>query len=116
MPRGRKGIVNTISQTYCKAQALALVAALIEDSRWFQVEPQPFDVYEITVKNEQPLPEPLGRTDVGQQVGFNDWLTAVERHFDAVLDKDTREVFLDYFIRGLTPSEAIQQDREDEGT
>ncbi len=76
------------------------------------MDPCAFDVYEVTAKAERPLPTPLGPTDTGQHVPFAEWLVYVERHFEQTLHGEERQNFKDYFAMGLTPSEAIQHDRE----
>lgn len=43
---------TTFAHTKGVMQTKRVVAMLIEHSQWFQVEPQPCDVYEITVKEE----------------------------------------------------------------
>lgn len=105
--------MKTIYSNYRKAQALAIVQLLIEESRWFQVEPEPFDVYSITVKAERELPVALGLNNAGAEVPFMLWVTEVEDQYGRALDKsspaDANElrVFEDYFTRGLTPQQAF---------
>lgn len=46
-------IRNTYTgKVYNNRDLKLVVAALIENSAWFEVEPHPFDVYEVTVKPE----------------------------------------------------------------
>lgn len=101
--------LKTICETYPKAQALALIPALIEESRWFEVEPFPFDVYCITVKNERPLPKPTGVNNAGASVDFETWIASVEHAYSEITDEGKAE-FRDYFVRGLSPAEAIAAD------
>lgn len=102
--------MKTVSVNYSKHQAQEVIAGLIEEGRWFQVEPLPFDVFMVAVKPERPLPVAVGANGLG----FEEWLYLVERHFIDGLTQEGREEFRNYFLRGLTPSEAIFQDREDQ--
>ena len=47
----------TVSECYAQAQALTVAADLIAGSRWFEVEPLPFDQFRISVKPETTLPD-----------------------------------------------------------
>ena len=107
--------MKTISQNYSRVQAAIVVASLLADSRWFEVEPQPFDVYTVTVKNERPLPEPLAPSGLAAMLNFDEWIAEVEKHYVDGLAPEAKEEFRSYFARGLTPSEVIYQDREDAG-
>lgn len=100
---------KTISETYPKAQALALISVLIDESRWLQVEPEPFDVYRITVKAEAKLPQPMGVDNAGASIDFETWIALVGHAYSEITDEGKDE-FRDHFVRGLSPAEAIAAD------
>lgn len=106
-PTPREAVaVKTIAEKYGKAQAAAVAAGLIEEGRAFSVVPLPFDVYEVTVKAERPLPAPVGAGGLG----FGAWLVELERTLAGQsLPADTSPADVrDYFCRGLTPSAVIE--------
>lgn len=101
-------------QKYAKWQIGSVIETLLEQSRWFKILPLPFDVFEVTVKDERPLPEAKAPIDTGKIVGLATWLKEVESDFDEGLTPEALKEFSDYFYRGLAPSEAIRQYRQDE--
>lgn len=99
-----------LKQEYGKAQISSVITKLLDDSRWFKVEPLPHDTYLVYVKAEKPLPEPLG----WKGLPFEDWICLVDRHFVGGLTEEGRDDFMKYFLRGLSPSEAIYQDQKNQ--
>lgn len=104
--------MKTISQSYRKDQLLDILPQLVEDSRWFQVEPLPFDVYAVTAKAERPLPPAVGLDDAGNPTSFAGWAGQLKVDVQALNAEDTR-CYLHYFHRGLSPAEAVKQFVED---
>lgn len=100
-------------QKYAKWQIGSVIEKLLEESRWFRIEPHPYDVYEVSVKDDRPLPQAKGVTATGHLVSLEEWLVDLERHFGDDLSLEAKQEFSGYFYRGLTPSEAIYQDREE---
>lgn len=105
--------MKEMSEAYCKAQAQQVAFALIDESRAYTVTPYPFDVYQITTIDGRSLPEPLAPNDAGQQVGFSEWILGVEKGFGESLCQDLREIYNGYFLRGITPREAMIVDFEE---
>lgn len=56
--------MRTHSKLYGPTQAKIVILTLLADSRWFEVEPQPHDLFEITVKVEVTLPEAFKLNDL----------------------------------------------------
>lgn len=54
-------------------------------------------------------------TEHTKEANFKDWIVEVERDIgcDEPLPQEGREEFRKYFDQGLSPSEAVAQDRED---
>lgn len=103
--------MKTVSETYAKAQAKEVTLMLIEESRRFQVEPEPYDTYRITIRAERTLPAPVGVDGTGAPVTFDAWFETVEREYET-LTAEAKAEFRDLFVRGLTPAEAVQHDHE----
>jgi len=51
--------MRTNSQKYGGLQTMIIVSRLLRENRWFQVDPVPGELFEITVKEEVYLPEVL---------------------------------------------------------
>lgn len=100
-------------QTYGAHQIQSVVTQLLTDSRWFEVEPEPFDVYTVTVKDEVTLPEPLGLDGLRNPVGFDYWVASIGFYFYQELTPEQQESLRPYFTRGLRPSEALEPIKED---
>lgn len=103
---------RTICKTYSKSQAPIVVASLLESSRWFAVDPMPFDCASITVKTE-------GCDILPKQIGYDgmcwkEWIGMVDREFVGGLAKEGKNDFREYFLRGLSPMEAVAQDQSDD--
>ncbi len=98
-----------IKQKYAKWQIGSVIEKLLEQSRWFRVEPLPFDVFEVTVKEEHPaLPKPLAPTEAGQLIDAIEWLDQIDGQYVGGLTPEGVREFSDYFYHGITPSEAIR--------
>ncbi|MFY2658483.1 hypothetical protein ACOTC5_31260 [Achromobacter xylosoxidans] len=107
-------VTELVTEQYPQWQAVSIVANLIIESCWFSVDPEPFDVYSVTVKPEAKvhLPPALGLNDAGQRVDFESWVKGIVSVLGE-LSADRKEVFRDYFLRGLFPLESIDQDKAD---
>lgn len=106
-------VTKLITVQYPMWQAVKIVGELMIESRWFSVDPEPFEVYSITVKPEVRLPPALGMNEAGQRVPFDSWIESVEKAQGQQLSAERKEEFQDYFLRGLLPQEAIDQDKAD---
>lgn len=101
------------SQPYGAHQIQAVVRQLVSDSRWFEVDPEPFDVYTVTVKDEVTLPETLGLDGLNNQVSFEMWVNSIGFYFYKDFTAEQKESLRPYFTRGLRPSEALEPIKED---
>lgn len=105
--------INTNTRRYCRAQAHHVIKQLLDGSRWFDVDPCPFDTYQITVKPEVKLPEPMGH----RGMLFEQWLVNLQNVVGAQnpLSEEDREAYYDYFVAGMSPGAAYTQAQIDAG-
>ncbi|CAB5514482.1 hypothetical protein LMG26857_03541 [Achromobacter anxifer] len=110
-------VTELVTEQYPQWQAIKIVSDLMVESCWFSVDPEPFDVYTITVKPEAKvhLPEALGTDGAYARVAFEPWIASFAHYFESEggLSDERKEAFRSYFLRGLRPAEAIDQDLAD---
>lgn len=108
-------VTDLVTVQYPMWQTVAIAGHLIVESIWFSIDPEPFEIYSITVKSEAKthLPPALGMNGEGQRVPFESWIASVESVLGEELCTERKEEFRDYFLRTLLPQEAIDQDKAD---
>lgn len=106
---------SSITRGYPKAQAEALAVILIRESAEFTVTPCPYDVYEFTVKTEHAR---LLRPAAGySNMPEDEFIAAVHDVFvkrGQVYPAKDVSVFRDYFLRLLSPTQAVSLYLSDE--
>lgn len=114
----RAGAILPITVTYCAEQAAQVANELQAAERSYGYGftlGKKAGYASITVFDGKGLPEPLGRNSIGEPVPFESWAESVALYFDEGLSERGKEGFKKYFLQGMTPAEALQQDRIDSG-
>ena len=106
---------NQITRSYPKAQAEALALVLINESAEFTVSPCPYDVYELTVKDEHAryLRPAAGYSNLP----LDEFMALVHGLFikrGLSYPANDVSVFQDYFLRLLSPTQAVTMYLSDE--
>ena len=107
-----------LTKSYSREQAAQVAAELQAAQRSYGVS---FTVgsktahSSITVFDGGPLPEPLGRNSIGELTSFEKWIESVALYYEEGLSDEAKEGFRKYFLQGLMPAQALQQDRLDDG-
>lgn len=107
--------VSSITRAYPKDQAEALAIILIRESAEYTVTPCPYEIYEFTVKTEHAR---LLRPAVGySNLPEDEFIALVQNIFTKrglAYPASDVSVFRDYFLRLLSPTEAVTMYLSDE--